>query len=299
MKKILIIGLVGLMGLMGKAWGQAVATLTPDTIALGDQTTLSIRRALNYPSTDALSADGIVAVSQTFDTATQTQHTVLTCFEPGEHTIHLSPIDSLTLVVNDVQIDTTSAEIRDIAPLQRVPYTFWEIFRWVLLAIGIAALAFGIWWMLKHREKVHELLVPSEPKDTRTPYERATQNLEELRRSQMWQAGKAKEYHTELTDIVRRFIEESTDIRATDMTSDECLNALMHDCLSTDAANTHAIKQSSIQALKDIFTTADLVKFAKSEPLPYEHDRSMTEAKQFIDTLWEAVKPKEEEVPHE
>ncbi len=298
MKRLSII-LVLLSCLAVEAMGQAVATLEPDTIVLGDQTTLSIRRALNYPSTDALTADGIVAVSQTFDTATQTQHTVLTSFEPGEHTIHLSPVDSLTLVVYDVEVDTTSAEIRDIAPIQRVPYTFWEIFRWVLLALAIAAIAFGVWWLLKHREKVHELLVPAEPKDTRTPYERANDNLETLRRSQLWQAGKAKEYHTELTDIVRRFIEESTDIRATDMTSDECLNALMHDCLSADAANTHAIKQSSIQALKDIFTTADLVKFAKSEPLPYEHDRSMTEAKQFVEELWETVKPKEEEAPHE
>ena len=255
---------------------------------LGDQTTLSILRALNYPSTDALSVNGIVAVSQTFDTATQTQHTVLTSFEPGEHTIHLSPVDSLTLVVYDVEVDTTSAEIRDIAPIQRVPYTFWEIFRWVLLALAIAAVAFGVWWLLKHREKVHELLVPAEPKDTRTPYERANDNLEALRRSQLWQAGKAKEYHTELTDIVRRFIEESTDIRATDMTSDETVEAVESEKWKVESS-----------LLRSIFTTADLVKFAKSEPLPYEHDRSMTEAKQFVEELWEAVKPKEEEAPHE
>ena len=287
MKRLSII-LVLLSCLAVEAMGQAVATLEPDTIVLGDQTTLSIRRALNYPSTDALTADGIVAVSQTFDTATQTQHTVLTSFEPGEHTIHLSPVDSLTLVVYDVEVDTTSAEIRDIAPIQRVPYTFWEIFRWVLLALAIAAVAFGVWWLLKHREKVHELLVPAEPKDTRTPYERANDNLEALRRSQLWQAGKAKEYHTELTDIVRRFIEESTDIRATDMTSDETVEEVESEKWKVESS-----------LLRSIFTTADLVKFAKSEPLPYEHDRSMTEAKQFVEELWEAVKPKEEEAPHE
>ena len=287
MKRLSII-LVLLSCLAVKAMGQAVATLEPDTIVLGDQTTLSIRRALNYPSTDALTADGIVAVSQTFDTATQTQHTVLTSFEPGEHTIHLSPVDSLTLVVYDVEVDTTSAEIRDIAPIQRVPYTFWEIFRWVLLALAIAAVAFGVWWLLKHREKVHELLVPAEPKDTRTPDERAQQALEAQRLRQQWQSGNVKEYHTELTDIVRRFIEESTDIRATDMTSDETVEAVESEKWKVESS-----------LLRSIFTTADLVKFAKSEPLPYEHDRSMTEAKQFVEELWEAVKPKEEEAPHE
>ena len=288
MKKLIIIGLIGLIGMVCEARGQAVASLSDDTIVIGDQTTLSIRNAFNYPSTDALTTDGIVAISQTFDTATREQQTVLTSFEPGEHTIHLSPFDSLTLVVTDVQIDTTTAEIRDIAPIQRVPYTFWEIFRWVLLALAIAAIAFGVWWLLKHREKVHELLVPAEPKDTRTPYERANDNLEALRRSQLWQAGKAKEYHTELTDIVRRFIEESTDIRATDMTSDETVEAVESEKWKVESS-----------LLRSIFTTADLVKFAKSEPLPYEHDRSMTEAKQFVEELWEAVKPKEEEAPHE
>ena len=62
MRKIIIIGLLGLMGLMGDVMAQAVATLESDTIALGDQTTLTIRNALNYPSTDMLSQNGVVAL---------------------------------------------------------------------------------------------------------------------------------------------------------------------------------------------------------------------------------------------
>ena len=34
--------------------------------------------------------------------------------------------------------------------------------------------------------------------------------------------------------------------------------------------------------LRQILTTADMVKFAKSEPLPYEHDRSMSNAVAFV-----------------
>lgn len=294
MKRLTIILLLCLAAPL--AHSQAVASLSADTIALGDQTTLSIRNALNYPSTDLLSTGGIVALDQTFDTATRTQQTVLTSFEPGEHVIHLSPNDSLTLVVTDVAIDTTSAELRDIAAIQRVPYTFWEIFRWVLLALGVGALAFGVWWLLKHRKTIKDVFVAQAPVDTRTPHQRAADNLEELRRKQLWQSGKPKEYHTELTDIVRRFIEEATGIRATDMTSDETIAEVESGKWKVEVA-----------LLRNIFTTADLVKFAKSEPQPYEHDRSMTEARQFIDELWEKVKPteetqtekKEEEAPHE
>ncbi len=284
MRKTIIIGLIGLMGLMGEVRGQAVAKLSADTIQLGDQTTLSIQRAHTYPSTEQLSQNGIVALDQKFDSAQHTMYTTLTSFEPGVHYVKLSPDDSLQLTVLDVDIDTTTAEIRDIAPIEKVPYTFWEIFRWVLLGLGILALSFAGWWFWKKWKsgQVREWL-SSEPVDSRTPEERALDNLEALRQKQLWQAGRTKEYHTELTDTVRTFIEESTGIRATDMTSDETIEEM-------DNGNWNV--ESNL--LRDIFTTADLVKFAKSEPLPHEHDRSMTEAVEFVKSLWEQVKPKEE-----
>ena len=284
MKKLtIIIGLMCLMGLMGKANGQAVARLSADTILLGDQTTLSIQRAHTYPSTDQLSQNGIVALSQQFDTAKHTQLTTLTSFEPGVHFVKLSPDDSLQLTVLDVDVDTTTAEIRDIAPIEKVPYTFWEIFRWVLLGLAIVALALGGWWLWKKWKsgKVSDWFANT-PVDTRTPEERALDNLEELRQRQLWQAGKVKEYHTELTDAVRTFIEEATGIHATEMTSDETVEAVEEGEWTVDS-----------KLLQDIFRTADLVKFAKSEPLPHEHDRSMSEAVQFVKELWQQVKPAE------
>ncbi len=281
MKKIIIIGLIGLMG---HVHGQAIAKLSADTIALGDQTTLSIQRALTYPSTEQLSQNGIVALSQNYDSTQHTLYTTLTSFEPGTHYVRLSEDDSLMLTVLDVDVDTTTAEIRDIAPIEKVPYTFWEIFRWILLGLGILALAFGGWWFWKKWKsgKVSEWL-SNEPVDTRTPEERALDNLESLRQKQLWQSGRVKEYHTELTDTVRTFIEEATGIRATDMTSDETIEEMKSRKWTVDNS-----------LLRDIFTTADLVKFAKSEPLPHEHDRSMSEATEFVKSLWEQVKPKEE-----
>lgn len=284
-KPLIILLIVSLLGFSASA--QAVATLEADTIALGDQTTLSIRNALNYPSAEMLTTDGIVALDQTFDTATRTQRTVITSFEPGLHAIRLSPYDSLLLFVTDVDVDTTAMEPRDIMPLERIPYSFWEIFRWILLALAVAAIAFGIWWLVTHRKQMQKILGISEPFDTRTPEERALQTLEELRRKQLWQSGKCKEYHTELTDAVRLFIEEATGIRATEMTSDETVEAISGQWPVASGQ------------LKDIFTTADLVKFAKSEPLPHEHERSMTEAVEFVKQLWQLVKPAEEEVQNE
>ncbi len=269
--------------------GQAVATLSADTILLGDQTTLTISHTAEFPSTDMLTRDGIVALDQRFDTATASQATVLTCFEPGDRYVRFSPDDSLLLVVLDVEVDTSAnAEIRDIANIERVPYTFWEIFRWVLLTMAILAIAFLAWWLYTHRRKIQQVLGVAEPIDTRTPEQRALDTLEELRNRKLWQSGKVKEYHTELTDAVRRFIEESTSIRATDMTSDETLSEIESSKLKIETS-----------LLRDIFTTADLVKFAKSEPLPHEHDRSMANAVEFVKQMWQLVKPQEEEAAHE
>ena len=276
---------MGVMGFCMEAHGQAVARLSADTIVMGDQTTLSIQRAHTYPSTEQLSQNGIVALSQDYDSAQHTLYTTLTSFEPGIHYVKLSEEDSLQLTVLDVDVDTTTAEIRDIAPIEKVPYTFWEIFRWVLLGLGIIALAFSGWWLWKKWKsgKVTEWLSHEET-DTRTPEEKALDTLEELRQRQLWQSGRVKEYHTALTDTVRIFIEEATGIRATDMTSDETIEEV--ECGKWHVDNS---------LLRDIFTTADLVKFAKSEPLPHEHDRSMSEAVEFVKTLWEQVKPQETE----
>ena len=284
----------------------AQVRLEADTIALGDQTVLTINNAAQYPSTDMLSTGGIVALGQEFDTTGRVQRTLITCFEPGEHWIHISENDSLPLYVNDVAIDTASMEPRDIAPLVKVPYTFWELFRWVLLVWAVAALVIVLWWLRDRRlrKKQNGGAVESrKPIDTRPPDVRALEEMEQLRRKGLWQAGKAKEYHTELTDIVRRFIEETTGIRATEMTSEETIEAVRSAESSEFGVRSSELKlphpdsselRTPSSKLSTMFATADLVKFAKSEPLPHEHDRSMQLAEEFVRALWQMTKPAEE-----
>lgn len=274
-------GLMWFVGLTTAAGAQTVATLGADTIVLGDQTVLTYSGGELLPPQDVL-----VLGMQTDSTSGMKQATV-TCFEPGEYWLKVGT-DSLPLVVLDVEVDTSTAEIRDIAPIERVPYTFWEIFRWVLLVLALVAIGVGIWWFLTHRRQVQQALGLAAPVDNRDPHQRAVDNLEELREKRLWQAGKVKEYHTELTDIVRRFIEESTDVRATDMTSDETLEEMEGKRWKVENG-----------LLRDIFSTADMVKFAKSEPLPHEHEASLAKALAYVEQLWDCVKPQEEEVTHE
>lgn len=280
-KKILALMVVATT--MATASGQVVARLAADTIALGDQTTLC-------GHFEQVAGEGIEVLSLADDTATGERQAVITSFVAGDHYIHLGPSDSLLLTVADVEVDTVAADIRDIAPLQRVPYTFWEIFRWVLLAIGIVALGLGIVWLIEKLGKKRILgIASSEPVDTRTPHQRALEGLEALRRQQLWQTGKVKEYHTELTDLVRHFVEEATGIRATELTSGETCEALADGAWDSDPLQWHTekmAKQTEVQRLKEIFDLADMVKFAKSEPLAHEHEYAMSEAVKFVNNVW-------------
>ncbi len=55
------------------------------------------------------------------------------------------------------------------------------------------------------------------------PYKTAIEQLEELRHKKLWQNGHVKAYYSEMTDIVRVYIENQFDVQAVEMTTDEIL----------------------------------------------------------------------------
>ena len=81
----------------------------------------------------------------------------------------------------------------------------------------------------------------------------------------------SKEYYTKLTDTLRKYIEERYGFNAMEMTSSEIIDRLM----STK-------DQKSLDELRQLFTTADLVKFAKYSTLINENDANLVNAIEFI-----------------
>lgn len=276
-----IIAVVLLLSSLG-AWAQDTVVSAPSptykfkfdstTFLLGDQTVLAIEPATIFPTLEELTNNEIVAVKQWVDSSSGVLYTALTSFEPGEHWFHVGA-DSIRLTVNDVpNVDTTNANIRDIANILRQPYTFGEVATVVGIVLGILALLAAIYFVVKRiREHKPIISIPQAP--PLPPDTRALNALETLRQSQLWQQGKVKEYHTQLTDILRNYLEETYHIQSTEMTSDQTLEAF-HGC--------PAYNVDSEQHLRQILQTADMVKFAKSEPQPYQHDLSMTQAVDFI-----------------
>lgn len=110
----------------------------------------------------------------------------------------------------------------------------------------------------------------------------AMQALEQLAEKKLWQNGRNKEFHTELTDILRQYIEQRFGVPALEKTTDEILDELYELAES---------QKASLSNLKQVLTMADLVKFAKYQPFADENQLSFVNSRMFVEQT------KLEEVP--
>jgi len=79
-------------------------------------------------------------------------------------------------------------------------------------------------------------------------------------------------FYSKLTDILRNYLVEREDINAMEMTSGEILNEVRK-LLEVESVYNN---------LKQILSTADVVKFAKYKPYSDENDLSMVNAYFFV-----------------
>lgn len=113
------------------------------------------------------------------------------------------------------------------------------------------------------------------------PYDEAIYKLNELDEKLLWQNNKVKEYYSELTEIVRGYIERELKVPALEKTTDEIIETLK----DFNEAETISTSKETIDKLKALLQEADLVKFAKSKPLAIEIEEDRKDAKLVIDNL--------------
>lgn len=187
--------------------------------------------------------------------------------------------DSLLVNVATVAVDTTKVKKFPIKSIKSEPYTFddFKIYIYIILAI-LAIIAFWIYWFVIRKRKIEEE-VPTYR--ILPPYEEAIYRLNELDEKLLWQNNKVKEYYSELTQIVRGYIERELKVPALENTTDEVLEMLR----DFKKAETIATSQETLDKLKDLLREADLVKFAKSKPLAPEIEDDRKDAEHIIGNL--------------
>jgi len=220
------------------------------------------------------------------DPVTLSQRLVLTTFDSGFYTIPPIPFyyrmlpattirvaQSLPhyLAVHTVAVDTTQP-IKPIKGPRRVPVTLWEVIRWILLGLAILLVIAVVIYILKKR-KNKEPIFRLRPRVQLKPHEVALQKLEKLRIMKLWQQGKIKEYHSELTEILRQYIEDRYSFPALESTTAE----ILHDLLETPG-----MVRETWDELGQVLMLADMVKFAKEQPSPQRNEDALEKGIGFV-----------------
>ncbi len=179
------------------------------------------------------------------------------------------------LYVKGIQVDT-SAAIRDLKQLVTDEISTGELLAylgkkyglWTGLSLIIVALAIYLWIVFKRRRNVAPIQVKIEV----PPYEWAIDRLKHIESRALWQNNKVKEYHTEITMVIRGYIEKRYAIQALEKTTDEIVSSMRMEAFSAELKD----------KLRQLLLLADLVKFAKENPLTEENQRIMLIAREFI-----------------
>lgn len=275
------------------------AAIDSTTLFIGDQTDLHLRATcekseeVQFPTLTEELIPGIEIIDQTIiDTTTlndgrvqYNQYLTLTSFQDSLFYINPLPFvsngdtiwsESMTLnVVQPFEIDSTDIAITDIKGIYKAPIWWWGILRWVLLALAIAGVGIGGYYLITFIRKRYsndsEELTPTEP--LRPADEVALEKLDAIREEKIWQTGQVKEYHTQLTDVIREYIARRFDVSSVEQTSDETLTAMRP--LLND-------KRELYDQLRKMLQLADLVKFAKWTATPDENEMSLRSAYTFV-----------------
>ena len=180
--------------------------------------------------------------------------------------------EPLLFAVNTIPVDTTIA-IKDIKPPIEVPFSWKEYLPYVAWSFAILAILTGLFILIRNylkNRKQKPVPVIQIPKIA--AHVTALEKLEKLREDKLWQAGKLKQYHSELSDILRQYIEHRFFIHAMEQVTDE----IMHSFRTADVSDELKAK------LRNVLFLSDLVKFAKEHPLPNENELSWKNAYEFV-----------------
>ncbi|MCQ2335109.1 MAG: hypothetical protein MJZ89_04615 [Paludibacteraceae bacterium] len=274
-----------------------------DQTAMHLQATASAGEQVSMPLFDQMLQDGLYIVDRSaIDTiaekdgrVTYKQELMITSFKDSLFYVHPIPfmvngdtVLSNPLSINIIQpfeMDTTAA-ITDIKGVMKPKIWWWGILRWVLLALSIAGMATGGYFLYKRLKKDGTDEESIAPELLRPCDEVALEKLEIIKQEKIWQTGEHKLYFTQLTDVVREYIGRRFGISSQEQTSTETLQAMKPILTADDQKELYGKLEKMLQL-------SDLVKFAKWTPTPDENELSLRSAYALIQEYKDVPAPAE------
>lgn len=193
-------------------------------------------------------------------------------------TIWVDP--GIITVLSILAPEDSLSNIRDIKPPVTIPITWRDIMPY---AIGAAiALLLGIVaWYLWRRYKKSKGEIPEYVPPPPPPYDLAMRKLEQLRVKELWQQGKTKEFYSELSEIIKHYMDGRFGFDAPEMTSMELIWARKKWARTDD----------EYKLVKKIIDTADMVKFAKFRPPMEIHPECMDAGFEYLQKTRPKLEP--------
>lgn len=209
-----------------------------------------------------------------------TRKYAITSFEPAVYTLDSIAIGvdgkdyfpkAVALKVLNVDVDTLHLE--QMCPPKSIMDNDFKMAEWypvigggIISILLIALIAWLIWRKRKGKPiRLHFKTVKHIP-----PHDKAIAEIEKIKNRHMNDADDLKDYYTMLTDTLRQYMESRFGFSAMEMTTAEIVERLKQE------------DPKKLNELKELFETADLVKFAKHETQSNENDRNLLAAIDFV-----------------
>jgi hypothetical protein len=296
-----VISVVALLFTLCVASAQSVkATIDPIEMMIGEQAVVTLTvegegdLKVEWPQLQArqMLVPGVEILSTQHPTS-QTMTIVLTSFDGKLYPLPPFKVkvngkerqtSELALKVVEVEVDTTQLN-KFFGPkdVQDNPFQWndWAPAFWFsVLVLVLIALCYYLYLRLRDNKPV---IARIKIVKRLLPHQKAMKEIEQIKADKMVNSENQKEYYTKLTDTLRKYIEERYGFSAMEMTSTEIIERL-----------TSTGDQQSLDELRQLFLTADLVKFAKYSTLINENDANLVNAIDFINQTKQENQPVEE-----
>jgi len=193
----------------------------------------------------------------------------ITYFTTNNSEPQIIETNEVTLFIHTLEVNPAE-DVKDIKDPIRIPFDwlFWTILLLILILIALAG--YYLYKRFKKPETESKIIRKTPP----TPIHLiALRELDKLSEKKLWQKGKVKEYHSEITTIIRRYFEERYHFNSLEMTTAQSMVVL----------NRVMDNQKLIDTTSKFLENADMVKFAKFKPLPSVNEEMLKQAYEIVD----------------
>lgn len=200
----------------------------------------------------------------------------------GDSTYKTITTDSISVNIHTVPV-STAEDIKDVKSPLLIPYSWLMLILWIAIVLVVILIV----WYSYRRYKSKQAEKPVEKRIIKIPpHVKAFRALEELEAEQLWQKGRIKDYHSRITEIIRRYFEERFNFISLELTTTETMMQLRN------------IKESEIihGSTYEFLSNADLVKFAKFQPLDSVNVEMMNQAREIVQKTIGANEAEEDEI---